>query len=304
MDRYILIMTVLLATGQPGPGDPADFTPAGAPAVVTWSMKRLDPPSALYVTVDDVLRIAAASSQTNEVVTVTTRLLRALDGKFVVQQFTIQPGSNRAVVTKDNALTEGFLISASCQASVATTRGQTFVRLMLTPSAAGKGQPAQMLMADYVTTAIAPGYPNGRIVSPQEGPGWVHSLFQAAPGTGNQWTFTVPSNARWKPTCIFSSLVTNGAAGNRFPSLAINVGGIEVYIGLAEQAVPAGTTALWFASKTRNAPAATLPDIWVPIPADLVNLAGDSLGSFTIGMNAGDAWTGPQIAVEEWLDNV
>src|SRR5579864_5722224 len=126
-----LMASIIRPPGQPAPYKDGDYTPAVQSQVVSWQLKRLPPPSAVYITVDDVLRAAAASSQANEVVTISYRWIRAADGKLDYGQFTIAPASDRSLKVQDQPLAEGFLLSVSCKAAVATTRGQTFVRLFL-----------------------------------------------------------------------------------------------------------------------------------------------------------------------------
>ena len=138
--------------------------------VVRFLKQGVQPPSQVYVTASDNIQVGCASSQVNEAVTITYRLLRA-DGELIEGQFIVHPPADRSIKVYSEDLAEGFLLSVSCKAAVATTRGQTFVRVFLTHPELGAGQPSYMLMADYVTTAMAPAHPNGRVLAPSEGPG-------------------------------------------------------------------------------------------------------------------------------------
>lgn len=296
--------TITHPSGQPGPMQPGDFESAGQPNVVTWNMKRLAPPSPLYVTVDDALVAGVASSQSNEVVTIAYRLLRAADAKPVVLEFTVAPGSNRTIKVEKRQLTEGFLLSVSCKAAVATTRGQTFVRLFLNPSAAGAGQPGLMMMADYVTTAMAPGYPNGRTVTPVEGPGARKGVQNAAPGIGLNWIVNVPVNARWRIDTLSAALTTDATAGNRTVQMVFTVGGLfNTYAFPAEAVVAPSSVMNYQFSKTRTvSPAVNFS--WGALPEGVVLLGGDFIGVNVGNMGLGDIWGFQNLAVEEWLDNV
>jgi len=291
-------------TGQPRPQQPGDFTPAAQSQVVSWQLKRLAPPSALYVSVDDVLRVTAATSQTNEVVTVNYRLLRAADGVIIYGQFTVKPASLRVVVGQDNPLAEGFLLSASCQAAVATTRGQTFVRLMLNPKALGAGKPVQMLMADYVTTQMAPGYPNGRVLAPTEGPGNTYGVGPQNGALGADFALVVPTNARWRVVAFQVSFVTSSTVATRTSRLMIVQNSGTVWL------VPPPATFAASLSVTLSAGAVPVPVLasngnygW-PIPPDIVLVAGAQFQTNTLSLQAGDQYTSGTISVEEWLDNV
>lgn len=302
----LLAMSALFTpSGQPSPLQKGEVILAGPSRLVSWQMKRLAPPSSLYITTDDVLRVSAASSQANEAVTVSYRVLRAFDGAIVYGQFQVSPGSNRAAVAQDQPTTEGFLLSASCQAAIATTRGQTFVRLFLNPKALGAGQPAQMLMADYVTTAMAPGYPNGRVLAPSEGPGNIRGL-TVAPAANAEVSFAVPTNARWRVMGGVWNLVTDATAGNRSTEILAFIGGAFVLDAFKSNLIASLTFRFNLGSTAfgeTNAGGTGQDTIFIPLPPSLVFLASSTLSTSTTFVGAADRWTA-QLLVEEWLDNV
>jgi len=286
---------------------PSDYTPAVASQVVSWQLKRITPPSALYVTVDDVLRVAAATSQTNEVVTVSYRLIRAADGKLVYGQLTIAPAATRALKVVDQPLAEGFLLSVSCKAAVANTRGQTFVRLFLNPKSLGSGEPGFMFMADYVTTAMAPGFPNGRVIAPSEGPGWMRALQVSNPAAGSDWILNVPTNTRWRLQAVRAALVTDGVAGNRQITLAANSTGFIAWQVEAFGTQPASTSYEYaFAPNIvdRRDSAVFLAASPIPYGHILTSANTDSVQTVTFGIDPGDQWQAIIVSVEELLDNV
>jgi hypothetical protein len=294
----------LAPTGQPAPMQPGDYTPAGQSAVVTWNMKRLTPPSPLYVTVDDVLHLSYSSSQTNELVTVNYRLLRAADGRVVMGSDTIDGPITRQLKTADIPLAEGFLLSVSCQASVATTRGQTFVRLMLNPKALGAGQPGLMLMSDYVTTQMAPGWPNGRTLSPQEGPGYEYTLFPFSfLGLATE-TAVVPNNARWRIKAVFFAGQTDATAGTRNAGMSIVSGGSVVWDNYCPAGQAPSTLIAYYGTPVQVRDTSLLTSGWIAIPPDLTLLAGDQVQVRLAGALGSDGLVGPGLRVEEWLDNV
>jgi len=298
--------TVTIPSGQPGPMQDGDFTSAGQPNVVTWNMKRLAPPSPLYVTVDDALVCAAATSQTNELVTIAYRLLRAADAKVVILEFTVAPTSTRTIAVNKRQLTEGFLLSVSCKAAVATTRGQTFVRLFLNPSAAGAGQPGLMMMADYVTTAMAPGYPNGRSLTPVEGAGVIRTVPATGLVAGSDWTVTVPPNTRWRVQSILAQLTTDLVAVSRIPHIEINIAGGLVYVTSGGASIAAGQSGTFSWAPGATVGSDSLPSFTAGLPDNLV-LGGaffSLIQSATSNLDAGDTWTLAEVCVEEWLDNV
>jgi hypothetical protein len=293
-------------SGQPAPMVPGDYTPAGPANVVSWQLKRLAPPSPLYVTRDDLILATAASSQTAEVVTVSYRRLDAHDGRVHLEQFTIKPGSNRAVVTAKQPLAEGFILSISCQAAVATTRGQTFVRLAIGNTALGGAQPAYMLLADYITTAMGPGFPNGRILSPVEGPGFVTNRSIGLQPAGTEWVFFVPANTRWRFMGARAFFTTSATVVDRAPTLEIQLGNQGVFRSPAAASTPANTLAVYSWGPGVAFGTDINPDRSAPTPENLI-IGGpgtSSVNSNTGNLDAGDQWSSIAIAVEEWLDNV
>jgi hypothetical protein len=286
---------------------PGDYTPAAPANVVSWQLKRLAPPSPLYVTRDDLILATAASSQASEVVTVSYRRLDAHDGRVHLEQFVVKPGSNRAVVSASQPLAEGFILSISCQASAATTRGQTFLRLAIGNSALGGAQPAYMLVADYVTAAMAPGFPGGRVLAPSEGPGNLRTVQLGLQPIGLDWSVGVPLNARWRHIATLADFQTVAGGVARQVAININPAGGFVWELFAPGTQAGGITTAYHLSAQSaiyTAATATMTTMLVPLPPDLVLLAGGVISSQTTGILANDQWFQINILVEEWLDNV
>lgn len=294
---------IILARQGVAQVEASEFQIYSARPDVRFLSKAVQPPSQVYVATGDDLVALCASSQTAEVVTISYRLLRA-DGLIILGQFQIAPANTRAVKTFTEGLAEGFLLSVSARAAVATTRGQTFLRLFITDPALGSGQPSYMLMADYVTTAMAPAHPGGRVTSSVEGPGWRHVITGALPGVGVEWSSTVPANARWRVDSAFNALGTSAAVANRYAGIKIVSAGQTPYIGFGEVAIPASQSFFITYSKTVNKPASPNGFAWCPLPFDLAMLGGDIIKSDTDGIKVADSYVAPTIAVEEWLDNV
>src|SRR5208337_2034479 len=289
---------------------PSNLTPApltGPSSAVVFAFQGLQPPSNLYVNVDDQLIISAATSQTAEVVTINARLLMP-NGRVEDMQFQIRPANTRVVLKQAFPLAEGFLLSVSASAAVAVTRGQTFVRVSLQRSASGAGQPAYCLMADYATTQAVPGYPNGRTLSPTEGPGNVYTFSNPPPAAGNDFNCPVPTYARWRIRAVTAQLTTSAGVVNREPALIIYQSGNITYQAAALVVQTASTTVFYsgvgLTPYTQCNPLIQL----IGMPPDLV-LSGQigaaaSIRSNTINLQGADQWTSQIFIVEEWLDNV
>lgn len=299
--------TSLLAAKNASPSDRTPAPLTGPSSAVQFAFQGLQPPSNLYINVDDQLVISGATSQSAETITVNVRLLMP-NGRLEDMQFFIKPGNTRTVLKQSFPLAEGFLLSMSASAAVAKTRGQTYVRVSLQRSAGGAGQPAYCLMADYVTTQSVPGYPNGRVLSPSEGPGNVYTFPVSNPGAGADWIQTVPVNARWRVRSWTALLTTSASAGNRNVQSVLNVSLGTSFQLPAAVSIPASTSAVVTASGLSPYTGALTTSVAVPLPPDCV-LSGVSgslmqLGTITAGLLAGDQWSAINLLIEEWLDNV
>jgi hypothetical protein len=284
---------------------PAPLTPNNSR--VSFLFQDVPPPSILYVDVDDRLVLQAATSTNNEVVTVNVRLLLP-DGRLEDMQFQVRPLNTRAVLAQNFSLAQGYILSVSAVAAQAITRGQTFLRISTQRGASGPGNPAQMLFADYVTTQATSAYPNGRVLSPVEGPGFVYFFAESNPAAGADWGVVLPANTRWRVRGMTGVLTTSAAVANRQPSIAVLGSTGQGFQGFPTvNAVASGTyhiTAGGIAPYTAINPL----DIPLPLPPDLVLASTSGVASAiqgsTVGLQAGDQWSAVALLIEEWLDNV
>jgi len=284
---------------------PAPLSPSSSQ--VTFDFVKVQPPSILYVDVDDQLVISAASSQASEVVTVNVRLLLP-NGRIEDMQFSIRPLSGRQVLKQSFGLAQGYILSVSAVAAVAITRGATFLRIATQRSASGSGNPAQIMFADYVTTQATSAYPNGRVLSSTEGPGLLYGVSQANPAAGADFTVSVPVNARWKVRSLAAQLTTSAVVANRQVVIAVaDLTGVK-FRGFPLQNIPASQAALISAYPVTPFASVFLTGFTVPLPPDLyltgAPATSDVISSSTVGKDAADQWGPIRLLVEEWLDNV
>lgn len=301
----LMSSTPTTPSGQPGPMKQGEFTAAAESKVVSWQLKRVPPPSPVYITVDDQLGVAGASALANEVVTISYRLLRAVDGKIVFGQFTLPMGAAFTVNRNTQGLAEGFLLSTTISAFLAQFRGLTYVRLFVNPVSLGAGVPGFTLTADYVTQDGNPGHPYGRILAPEEGPGAIVTQTIANPNPGADWAITLPDHTRSRIQVVRGALLTSGTAGTRIPRFTVNDSAGNI-LG-AWTATASQIASLSWAYTWSSAPIITPAlqfQIPVPLPAGLIvgNLA--RLASVTSGILAGDQWSTIDVLLEQWLSNV
>ncbi len=291
----------VLPVGTVPEGD--TFVIQSQPPNVGFLKRAVQPPSQVYVETSDVLVVACATGLRDEVLTVSYRLLR-FDGILIHGQFTIEVPPTRTVVTHAEQLAEGFLLSLSCTAAVAPTRGATFARAYITKPSLGAGQPSYMLMADYVTKYMAPAFPGGRILDPTEGPGLIYTVGFATPGLGADWNMGNPLNSRWRIISILAQLRTSAVVASRNVAIQIIPQGVPIYWAAAFQSLPASSVGQ-FAISAAQDNSALIPDlIGVTIPPDIILPSASSINSLTTNLDGGDQWSSIEALVEEWLDNV
>jgi hypothetical protein len=266
-------------------------------------LRGFQQPNALYVSPTDVLHVTAATSQTSEVVTVNYRLWLA-SRATLLGQFTVSPTNNRSIVTADQALQEGFLLSAACTAAVASRRGQTFVRLSLTNSALSAPDNVNMFLAEYVTVNETPGYPVGRLLSPVEGPGFFHQVSISNPAAGHDFSISAPNNTRWKILRVAATLTTSAVAANRQVQFRLITSAGISYAASPIVSQTASSTARHSAGPGVPLSAGIANAYQLSLPNDcyLTDDTGSALVSSTGNLQGADQWANIFVDVEEKLE--
>lgn len=314
---------ILPSPGQPTEGPDPSFKTASIPNVVTFGFAGIDPPAALYVQRDDTLIISAVSSIATETVQFAWRILLPVapqagqpDAPSSGSPLASGPGGNNIVMDAvDVPVTgarvqsfkviqglEGYLIGMTASAVLATTRGQTYARVIIRRNNQLGIAAEAALFADYVTTAFQALYPNGRFIHYVEGPGFIHSQQVANPAAGTDFTLTVPANTRWRIKSFDATLTTSAAVANRNVQIAIDDGANSVWAHDVAATIAASTSNTIVGTGT-NAPTGVVTTIQsVVIPPDLIIPAGFRIRSATINLQAADQWSSIFFLVEEWID--
>lgn len=270
---------------------------------VRFLSRGVQPPTNVYVEVGDLLSLFCASSAVGERVKVNYRLLR-FDGLIINGAVALLVPSDRSVVNVTEPLAEGFLLSATCTCLSATTRGQTFARLFLLSSTTTEGRVSPQLCADYITTQSSASYPDGRQMSPAEGPGRNYTVAVPDPGFGAQVIVFSPNNALWKIRGAFFNLLTSAVVGNRYVQInQTSMGGFCTQT-LASQLVTANLSVEFGASPFPNTSTLRPVVANIPIVPDIIMRPGNLFRIASVIMDAGDQFQGINLAVEEWLENV
>ena len=258
----------------------------------------------LYVTAADALQISCWNSIANlPSVDVFVRFMQ-LDGTVTIQQFSLQnPNSGRVINQVSYSQTEGFILAVAVgPPAINNSRGSLYVNVALIRGAAGSPQMVTVLIADYVSTAMQPGWPQGRIRSAVEGPGLALQHSGTPPGLGTPASYTQPDTVRWSILAVGVTLTTIAGGGNRTVRLKINLGGGAplLFGSPAVQGQSEFITYTW----GQGLPLLVTADgsQQSPLPQGLTAVQNTDFETDTPGLQAGDSFSALLIQVEEWID--
>jgi hypothetical protein len=250
-----------------------------------------------------MIQVSVMSSFAAESVTVSYRLLRH-DGELVYGSFTVPVTFAYTTVTYSEGLAEGFLLSVSCRAVQANTRGITFARVSIVNQSQTAAFASYVLMSDYVTFVGSGAHPNGRVLSSLEGPGNIRLIPVPSPAPSADWLTFQPNHTRWRLQGMTGTFTTSAAVGNRSIAILTASDATLNGSGYANKTVPANSPVNVIGSCAFLPTPLTSSIVSVALPSDRAFLQNGFVQSSTSSMQAGDQWTGISISVEEWLDNV
>lgn len=315
---------ILPGPGQPAQGADPNFASASQPSSVRFVTDSLPPPSPLYLTRDDALSVVTYNSFPNPSFSISGRFLLPA-GTTLGQPG--QPGSkttaggavsvplivpffNNFTATSDKLrnrftlpLFEGFLLGVQLfGGQPGPKRGQCFAYLELFRGLQPNTFGTQTLVSDYLTAGISIGWPGGRIIDQPEGAGWIHTIQQANPAAGADWTFTVPTNTRLRIISMEAQLAVANSGAARPVELIVDDGANIIARMATNVAAPInGTSSINFSAA--GTPSASIAsDLYAQMPSTLTLAAGQRIRSNTTNIVAGDSWSNIWFLVEEWLE--
>lgn len=316
--------SLLPPAGQPATGPDAKFTTGAFSSQVTFGFSNITPPSPLYIQRDDLLAVQVVSFIPGGVegVTVNLRLLLPTgprpgqpDSPQVVA--TEEPGITNqtiqntqfvvplAVGTKLFNLSEGYLLSISAVAAAATQRGQTFVRVWVQRGSSifNVAQASLPLFSDYVTIVQPAGWPFGRLIHPQEGPGCLVAASVGNPAAGADWVYTQPAFTRARIIGTSATFTAAAAVANRQTQLVIDTGAPpDLVTGIPNQVVVANAVVKVSGTTAPVSASANVPDVSVGLPAETIIGQGSRVRSNTVNIQAADQWSNIRLFLEQWID--
>jgi hypothetical protein len=181
-------------------------------------------------------------------------------------------------------------------------RGQTYVRV----SALQALDPAfvrRVLLSDYVTADYFPsGSPQGRIISPLEGPGFLRTVTGSAPAAGQEFSITVPTNARWRIRHLRATLTTDATAVTRVAQLTVSPNDQLRATLVPSVGQDASLTRAYNLQPLTFNPGLSTSQIYWLGSEELVLSQGAVIRSATFNLKPGDTWSGALLYVEEWIE--
>ena len=151
--------------------------------------------------------------------------------------------------------------------------------------------------------------PNGRVLSPIEGPGRVYAVQYTSPPHGHDWGETDGLLARRRLIAVNAVLITSAVAGNRTPQFQLLDNLLNIIAQYTAPVAQAPSTVVRYtlsAAPMVNSP--PIGTIQAPLPDNYILPPGYSVQVTTSGLDTnastGDVWSGIFATYEEWLDNV
>lgn len=322
-------MALITPSGQPGDNQSNDFLGASVPNGIGYKFEELDPASNIYVQRDDQLVVQVISFTSSEVLNVNVRLLQpgrtmgrtqpdqstvdnalgdSPNGVIVPINVMVATTGILTTVTKVIQLAEGYLLSAGVNATFATQRGQTFVRMFILRGSSNVANVAYLLCADYVTTTCPTGWPFGDVSSPLDGSGILFESTPSNPAAGADFGIALANPIRAQIRSVSATLTTSAVAGNRVVTAQLVSQQTSKANGVfpANVAIPASTVSrVTFAPGAGGSAASLLfVNVQLPQPTVISGITGN-IQTFTVvtnGLLAGDQWSNIDALFEEYYD--
>lgn len=269
---------------------------------VRFGKHDVQPATNLYVTVEDRLRVLIFNSTAAAEVDVLWRL-QLPNGEVIPFVRQLFPTSNRASNSFEQDLAEGFLLDCSVSTPTAALRaGACYVLVQIIRGTGVNAIVVRSLIANYLTTGLSIGWPEGPSQGSVQGNGLARSFNLGSFTAGTDFTVTVPTGARWLVQNLEATLVTSAAVATRQVVIEVlDNNGLLCWAAPASSTQTASLTDTYSFTGGVN-PGGTAPNFITPLP-DVVQLAqGFKIVTVTTALQAGDQWTAAVINVIEWIE--
>lgn len=260
-------------------------------------------PFQFLLTGDDHLRVEAWNVAPGAALELSYRFA-GVDGQIIAERQVLPLTSDRMKVEHDFPMREGYLVNMAVFVTGGVSLvGQTFCCVKLIRGFTGATIVLGLLLQGGVGPEQGLAWPGSPIVSSHEYPPDVRTIVGTMPAVLTDFAETCPTGARWQLLNLRGALQASAGVGDRLALLRMtHSGALGTLLG-PSKAVTAGQTIghQWAANLPLN-PVLGTGESQQAFPRDLFLKAGDSFGSLTVGLLAGDQWSAPVYIVKEWLE--
>lgn len=276
---------------------------------IIFGNRGVNPPSEAYLSEADQLIVCSQAVATNPI-TIAARVLHT-NGQIQIYQYQHVLNGTRQPKFESFPLVEGFLLGLSVfvPTGVSTTvsRGIEFVSVWI-----GRGQGSTIvllhpLVADYVVSPHPIGWPGSTLRHPTEGPGRllnIHVTNQA----GFNLQFVQPILCRWRFQGLNFTYTTSAVAGARIMAIRMfGQSGQRFWSRHAPGSQGASVSVLYSCVTGDQDLAVSTGETNVGAPNNIILALSDGIGATVSALaiaagDAGDAFVGANLCVEEWID--
>jgi hypothetical protein len=275
------------------PGNPLGLGRAGA----------IGSPYQFLLDDDTSLRIISANSVTGVVIGINGLRLDEHGLPQTINEIHT-PNTDRSSKTQDYRIGRGALLRLTLFVTAgAPLSGQTYVIAQLIRGITGQKIVLGTLLAGYVTSVQAVGFPGSPIVPSTAGEPAVRFITGTVPVVGANFSETVPTGARWQLLTCWAALLTNAVPANREAWMHWLSGAAQFWASLPSIDEPASQQYIYVWQQLNQLTGSTVTaHVTQPLPPANILLAGQTFNSFVNGMQAGDSWSAPVYMVKEWLE--
>jgi hypothetical protein len=231
--------------------------------------------------------------------------LSPLDGGIVPIDRRLPTTADRQPVSIPITLAAGYLLNVAVAVESGTVRrGQCYATVELVRGLNAAPDAFGTMLSGYISNQQTLAYPGSVIQGYREGDGHLRTIQGSTPTLGDDWTETVPTGAFWRLASVRATLTTDATAVSRYVVFYASDASVIAYAfgaPLLLHTASRGISYVWAGGVTTVIP---VHDLYVPFaaPTPLLMRGGDLLFSSTLALQAIDAWEGPIMSVEEWID--
>jgi len=258
---------------------------------------------------EDGLRVLVANVVAGLTLRVAARFLNDDASSPQVLEYDLRPLSSGIMEFHNIPLPRGVLLNVVILAlGQVAIRGECFVRVDVIRGRGAMGTFGTML-SGYVGTWGGLAWPGNPLQSSIEGPGWHHTIINAAPAVGVGHGFNMATRSARRILSARTTLTTSAVAGARRPYLTMFVNGSVVHLSMTGTSQDAGVTKgyTWAEGVGWGLDAAALAGMGVLPVGTRLDSSDTDVAQIAVtadGLLAGDQFGALNVYVEEWRNPI